>query len=182
VLGCIWIGYSQQYKDAVDADPRCNTPIVRWLVVQGALHLASSVKSLITLIMICRLGMGAKRGKDIIDIMYCCSFLNFQVAWLIYGNTFQYSDNSMYCSNNYGHYHKLWILMMISIAFGYLLFVVYLVLICLGSCLVCAICFMHREINLRNNPVVARVPYMNAVASLNKKKFENVDENNRAME
>ena len=41
---------------------------------------------------------------------------------------------------------------------------------------------MRREADLRNNPVVARVPYLNAVQSLNKKKFENVSENNRNME
>ena len=142
----------------------------------------SVLKAVITLIVIGCLGVRAKRGKDLIDGVYCCSVINFQVAWLIYGNTFHYSSDSIYCQNTFGEFHKLWVLMMVSIAFGYILFIVYLILCCVGSCVICAICCMRREADLRNNPVVARVPYINAVQSLNKKKFENVNENNRAME
>lgn len=104
-----------------------------------------------------------------VDTLYCCLFLNFSVAWLIYGNTFHYSDDSIHCKNNYEEFKVMWILMMIAIAFGYLVFLMYGFLCCIGSCLCCVFLFMRREIELRNNPVVARVPYLNAVSSLNRK-------------
>lgn len=81
----------------------------------------------------------------------------------------------MGCKDKFEDFKAMWILMMISIAYGYIIFVIYGLACCIGSCALCIILAAGREMERRNNPVVDRIPYLAAVNGLNKKKFENVE-------
>jgi hypothetical protein len=69
----------------------------------------------------------------------------FYSAWLIYGNTFHYSEEALACRDLSAQNASLWNLEMVLIAFGYLqLFFVCLLSCCLG----CYLCIMCGKIGL----------------------------------
>eukprot|EP00347_Sterkiella_histriomuscorum_P017407 403349495 len=160
----------------------CDTPIARWLIVFAYISLLYALKELIIVVLVCRQKQTAKKPKDCIELMTCLCLLTFHVAWLIYGNTFHYSRNSMGCKDTFDDFKAMWVIMMIAIAYGYLVFLIYGFACCIGSCVLCFVIAAGRQQSRANNPMVDRIPYLAAVNNLNRKKFENVDEQNRNME
>ena len=74
----------------------CNIPIVEWLVVYGFIFFISFLRRVLLLILLYRFeNYEGKRDK--IEKVYCCFIFNFEIAWLIYGNTFMYSTDGMTC-------------------------------------------------------------------------------------
>ena len=49
------------------------------------------------------------------------SVVLFEIVWLIYGNTFHYNSESLGC-NNRENFRPLWILMMVELIIGYILY------------------------------------------------------------
>lgn len=114
----------------------CKAPIAVWIIVYCCIQLTGVFKKVLiaikygSFIILFLVGTGSDhtmKFKNNIDLVFCCAFLNFEVAWLIYGNTFIYSEDGMYCKDD-GDSRSLWILMIICIAFGYLIFFLYLIL------------------------------------------------------
>ncbi len=58
-------------------------------------------------------------------MIYCCSVLNFELVWLIYGNTFHYSAAGFACMKLTADSRSLWILMQVILVYGYLIFLMY---------------------------------------------------------
>ena len=133
----------------------------------AGIYFFSVIKSILVIITIYT-AQKSKQAKDKVEGIYCCLFLNFQVAWLIYGNTFHYTDAGMRCKNFNDETRSCWILMMVILAFGYLVFLIWGIACCAISCICFCVCFARRQMDLRNNPVVDRIPYANAVKNLNK--------------
>ena len=152
--------------------------MVTWLCVQGGIYLAATLKNLLVITGI-YLSNNPKSTKGIIDVCYLCVVLNFQFAWLIYGNTFHYSDENQNCRAMNSTLNSLWILEMIIIATGYIFFFGYGVICCLISCLCCMVCSQGRSGQM--DQMVDRVPYMAAVSSLNKKEFKEVNSKSKNM-
>ena len=123
-----------------------------------------------------------KSSKGIIDICYLCLFLNFQLAWFIYGNTFHYTEQTMQCRKLNSSLNSLWILEMIIIATGYLFFFAYGMICCVFSCLCCSILGAAGSNRAQMDQMVARVPYANAISSLKRKNFKNVEEKAKNMD
>ena len=64
----------------------------------------------------------AKKIKKAVN-KFTLLFLNFfEIAWLIYGNTFHYGAESLKCRDQNKELQSLWILMMIEIGLGYLVY------------------------------------------------------------
>mmetsp|Transcript_16195 Transcript_16195/g.15586 ORF Transcript_16195/g.15586 Transcript_16195/m.15586 type:complete len:92 (+) Transcript_16195:646-921(+) len=78
----------------------------------------------------------------------------------------------MYCKDQ-EETKILWILVLVCIAFAYFMVVLFLV-ICFGIC--CYSLVMGQRAMRQENPVVARVPYLNAVQNLRKKNYNDVDD------
>ena len=117
----------------------CQYPIFQWLIIYACTHLFSAIKNIIVLIQTCTLLEKAKKPKDCLELAYCCTFLNFQVAWLIYGNTLQYSSQGMMCKDLNNDSRSLWILMMVCLSYGDLLFILFTLICCIGSCIICVL-------------------------------------------
>jgi hypothetical protein len=62
-------------------------------------------------------------------MIYCCSVLNFELVWLVYGNVFHYSPDGIACMKMSPGSRSLWILMTVILVYGYLLFMLYFVII-----------------------------------------------------
>lgn len=92
----------------------CNTPLYKWLFVQAVIYISAVIRNV--LIMSAINFENGKKHKEIIDMIYATTFMNFQVAWLIYGNTFHYSKESLFCKNIDGNVWGLWTLMMVILA------------------------------------------------------------------
>ena len=75
---------------------QCGIPIIAWLLVFSGIYFITLIKDII-IYMVLNSSSRAKKVNQIIDLLYACIVLNFQVAWLIYGNTFVYSDAAMAC-------------------------------------------------------------------------------------
>lgn len=137
----VWIGLALSKKDVtnqtLEDGKNCNTPIVTWLVVYACLRFLYVLKHLTMIILVNKFKAHAKRPSQQVEGLQCLFLLNFQVAWLIYGNTFHYTDVSISCKDHDSDYRSLWTLMMISLAFGYLVFLMYFFICCCGACLFC---------------------------------------------
>jgi len=58
------------------------------------------------------------------------------------------------------------------LAFGYLEFILFAIIIIYTLSFVCCLCIAKRDINQKNNRVVAKVPYLKAVSSLLKRQYK----------
>ena len=153
---------------------QCGIPIIAWLLVFSGIYFITLIKDII-IYMVLNSSSRAKKVNQIIDLLYACIVLNFQVAWLIYGNTFIYSDAAIACRDATQGTNSLWILMIVIIAFGYVYFIIYGLLCCCLACLVCMGACFRPEIAGNQNTFMSRLPYMEAIQSLNKKRFDNVE-------
>lgn len=148
----------------------CNNKITTWLYVYSGLSFLEALK-FITFRIILGCARNRAKAKKTLDLLACCTIENFRLAWLIYGNTIIYSDESMECKSNGGHALGLWRLMMAIIAIGYLYFFLVAIVCCCGSMLLC--CMLCGS-GGSTNPMVDKIPYMNAVKGLKKKEFTDV--------
>jgi hypothetical protein len=60
--------------------------------------------------------------KRSLDMFSALVITNLQVAWLIFGNTFHYSNDGYACKYLSYETKQLWILMQIILAYGYIIF------------------------------------------------------------
>lgn len=67
--------------------------------------------------------------------------------------------------------------MMLFIAFGYIIFIIYAALCIVGISLVCCIIFRVKKkgLSLFEKTIVEKVPYVRAVSSLKKKQFTSIE-------
>lgn len=107
-----------------DAAKACDTPIFTWLLVFAAISCARIVKNVI-LLFVNQSSRNPDKVENKVDILYCCTILNFEVIWLIYGNTFHYSEAGLACMNESDATRGMWILMTILLIYGYLIFILY---------------------------------------------------------
>jgi hypothetical protein len=177
VFACVCFGLPTSNKD--DGVQKCNTPIVNWLYVYGGVRFLASIMGLFKVIAISK---QALKCIAVIDAFGLCVILNFQVAWLIYGNTFHYSTEGLICKDLNQNANSCWTLMMVILAFGYLYFLLYALILCCCCCVLCMVGASGGLSSLNNNPMVDRIPYMNAVKGLNKKNYKDVQEKNKSMD
>lgn len=108
------------FKEEVRKGEQCNTPILKWIFVMGLIHLCHILRSLVTLIFIVKLHK-AKKIKRTLNLVFIATVTLFEVIWLIYGNTFHYSSESMLCKDRQ-NIKPVWILMMIELTIGYIIY------------------------------------------------------------
>ncbi|CDW72786.1 zinc finger protein [Stylonychia lemnae] len=156
----------------------CDTPISTWLIVIGITFGLDSFLYFVQMMITYIEEQEAKFSISLISLGQFCLISNFQVAWLIYGNTFHYNSDSIRCKDNDDDFRSMWILMMIQIAVGYIIFFLYSLLAC---CCLCAVCILCRGGAGQNYELVGKIPYMNAIKSLNKKDFKSIEEKNKNM-
>lgn len=110
----------------------------------GGTYLAHVLKSL-WVICILSSSERAKKAKAQIDACFGFFVGGFQVSWLIYGNTFHYSQEALDCRSMNDDLLSLWNLEMVIIAFGYLVFFVVFMVCCCLSCICCCACFQQGD-------------------------------------
>jgi hypothetical protein len=171
VMFAIFTGITVAWRESVE---QCNSKISLWLYVYCGLTFLEFLKCIIHR---CILGCAKNpmKAKKAMDILFCCTIENFRLARLIYGNTNIYTDESMECKAQGGHSRGLWRLMMAIIAFGYLYFALFAIIFCCGGVVLC--CMLCGAAGA-SNPVVDKIPYMNAVRGLKKKEFTEVKDKN----
>lgn len=100
-------------------------------------------------------------------MIFCMSVLNFEFAWLIYGNTFHYSSAGLACMESSSGARSLWVFMQVILIYGYFLFILYLFFI--GG----AIYMLYSTLTHRpQSPMVERVPYLHALSNIKKERFD----------
>ena len=105
-----------------------------------------------------------KRIEANLELVYCCTFINFQLGWLIYGNAIVFSSGGLACKDLNSEAMNMWVLAIISVIWGYFLFLFYLILFLATISLLITVIYLRREV--RNNAVVDRVPDLNALNNL----------------
>jgi len=175
IMAGVCIGMPLSHYDEAS---KCPTPIITWLCVQGGIYLSSVLKNLAAIAVI-YMSSCPKKHKATIDLLYLCVVLNFQFAWLIYGNTFHYSDVNVQCRAMNDTLNSLWILEMIILAVGYIYFAVYGCAFCVLSCVCCLMVNAANQAQMQE--MVQRIPYGQAVAGLKRTEFKNVQEKNKNM-
>src|SRR5260221_364199 len=93
-------------------------------------HKGTSFIKCIALIICCgknhaRITLAVNRTQT----FFCCTVNNFILAWMIYGNTFMYSDAAINCKNSNHQARMLWRLSVAMLVSGYLLFLFYILFI-----------------------------------------------------
>ena len=126
-----------------DAAMQCATPMYWWLLVFCGILAARMLKNLIAGIVI-TLSNNPLRAEAKLDIVYCCTILNFEFAWLIFGNSFNYSQAGMACFNLSSSSRDLWILMTVILSYGYLVFLLYGV-IAISTIYVLTMTYLHQR-------------------------------------
>ena len=102
----------------------CDTPMFMWLLVFAGLCCGRMLKNFIVALVLHNANDPLKAEAKI-DVLYCCTILNFEFAWLIYGNTFHYSPEGIACMQMTNSTKAMWILMQIILIYGYFVFVLY---------------------------------------------------------
>lgn len=69
----------------------CKTPLLTWMKVETVFYFLSIVKNIV-IIFVAYNSSQLKRHKRIVEVFYTMIVVNFEIGWLIYGNTFHYSD------------------------------------------------------------------------------------------
>ena len=100
---------------------QCQTPIFTWLIVFAILTLGCVLKN-IALVAVLNSCRDPQLAESRLEVFFCCTLLNFEFAWLIYGNTFLYSSAGIACSELSDATRSLWLLMLVLLIYGYLLF------------------------------------------------------------
>ncbi|CDW84456.1 zinc finger protein [Stylonychia lemnae] len=181
-LSCgIWIGYGVGNRDAVNIktpDYSCNTPISTWLIVMGATYGLQFIFSYIQMMIVFTKKEKSKHAVQVLNLLHFILITNFQVTWLIYGNTFHYSSNSMMCRKNDKQYQIMWVLMMISISIGYAIFLAYAII---SGCCICLCCIIFGKAgkSRQQSDITGKMPFMNAIKILSKKNSKKVEETSK---
>jgi hypothetical protein len=130
-----------------EAGLKCEVPIVTWLIVAGSIYLLSFIKNIVVICAIHQPSttMSPKDIKQKIEFLYICFVVNFEIGWLIYGNTFLYSDLGMTCMRLSSDTHQLWILMMLIVALGYVVMLMYFLVITVAFIGGCLVLFCYRD-------------------------------------
>ena len=71
--------------------------------------------------------------------------------------------------------YALWCTMMVFIAYGYITFLIYALLLCCGGCLLCCVACAGGLGAFSNNKLVDRIPYLSAIKTLKKSQFKNLE-------
>lgn len=101
--------------------------------------------------------------------------LLFEFGWLIYGNTFHYSEKGIACMKMSSGAKTLWILMMIILAIGYVTFLFYSFIV--GLIINVQIASIRKkrqitqEINDAMHPVDDRLPSANIAQIIRSESF-----------
>ena len=70
-------------------------------------------------------------------------FFSFQIAWTIYGNSFQFTSDSLACLNASRETLQVWVLTMIMLCIGYVYFAS---MLCIG-CILCVLILVQGDAN-----------------------------------
>ena len=165
----------------------CEKPIMPWLYVMSAIHLMQSVKAVISGAIILRdVRLRLQRPK--FNLFFLLTVTLFEFIWLIYGNTFHYNSRSLECRNSCTQ--TLWILMMIELALGYIVFLTS-TLTSVGGTLYMFLMIRRRRLALQQLIAMGRVDpehrpprdlYLEAVKKLNVKSFQSLNQVQRDIE
>ncbi len=109
------------------------------------------------------------------------------MAWLIYGNSFHYSEKGLACMRMSSDTHQLWILMMMILGLGYVIMLMYLLVILLTLVGGCVVLLFYRDSLMQVNelfdsPIIEKIPYIDAIKGLKKKSFSKVRKEHRTMD
>lgn len=164
------LAFTVAWRDSVQ---QCNGKITTWLYVYTGVFFLDLLHQIICYCVLSSATNPIKK-KNVIDLLYVVIVETFRFAWLIYGNTIIYTDESMECKHMGGHARGLWRLMMANIAIGYLYLGLLGLLFCCGACALC--CMLCCASGGAQNSLVDKIPlpYMDAVKSLKKKKFADI--------
>lgn len=135
-----------------DAALKCDTPIFMWLMVFSGICLLRVIKNMILAGAVPN-SLDPNKTEGSIDMIYCCTVLNFEFVWLIYGNTFHWSADSRACMNISDGTRSLWILMTVVLIYGYAIFLMYS-LIFAASLYLFIVQVIHRRQVHDHHPVV----------------------------
>ena len=86
----------------------------------GVVHFFHVMRSLVMLFFIIP-RRNAKKLKSVINLGFSGTVILFEVVWLIYGNTFHYSMESLACKEQ-DNVRPLWILMTVELILGYIIY------------------------------------------------------------
>ena len=100
---------------------------------------------------------------------YAVVFFSFQVAWMIYGNTFQFTADSLACLRASRETRQVWVLTMILLCIGY----VYFLIVACGLCLGCSLCvlMLAQGATTAHDEAASHKRYQQVVKTLNRKIF-----------
>ena len=115
-LACIMLPFSSQVQNG----EQCKTNLVTWVFVMGVVHFVHVVRSLVMLFFIIP-RQNAKKLRRVINLGFSGTVILFEIIWLIYGNTFHYSQESLDCKER-DTVRPLWILMMVELILGYIIY------------------------------------------------------------
>jgi len=147
----------------------CTVPIVDWLKVFAGIQFVSAMTDIAKLIVV--ITFSRPMGKlQLLNAFYVVLVLTSLIGWLIYGNTFFHTQAAEDCyslNENAAHLYKF---MAYILIYGDFLFVLY------GLFLMCCIPFSCMYLlgsgGVQNSRIVDTIPYLNAVKSLKRLKYE----------
>ena len=122
----------------------------------------------VLIILVLRYSREPRSKIGFLSFFRLCCITNFNIAWLIYGNTFHYSQAALDCRDSSQGTFGLWVLEMILIAAGYLSFIFHAFGVALVSYALYKRC-TNIEISEKTQRIINRVPYANLTESFSKK-------------
>jgi hypothetical protein len=134
-----------------DAALECDTPIFVWLMVFAGICAFRILKNIIMVGVISNSEDPLKTEASI-DMVYCCTVLNFEFIWLVYGNTFHWGSEARACMKMSDGTRSLWILMTVILIYGYFIFLMYTMIFLASSYVLLMQCLHQRHVH--NHPIV----------------------------
>jgi len=100
---------------------QCTKQVVPWLYVQAIVHLFYSLKAVLMVTVLLK-SAALRLHKHNFNLGFMLTVILFEIAWLVYGSTFHYSETTYNCKELGAPFSTLWTLMMIELAMGYVIF------------------------------------------------------------
>lgn len=156
---------------------QCNTPMATWLYVMAFVHFLNALRSIFMVALILRMTRRPKNLRPAINKYFFLTVTLFENLWLIYGNTFIFSDETISCKTAVEKVQPVWIFIMIELALGYITFITTISVV-IGVSILYFVTRRNRrqlELDIQNSGLVAKVTYETALKGLRKRRFSRLN-------
>jgi len=146
-----------------------SSTISTWLIVHGCVQIVNCFRAILQSTLLRKSNRDEYLGAmAVVNIVHFATIFNFQVAWLIYGNTLHYTATQWSCKKENSDFSKMWVSMQVTLILGYFIFLLYAFV---WVTTLRYLCSLGQPIAWIHKKPVLMLPFLSALAYYHDRKF-----------